>query len=361
MFPPFNFSAGPAILPREVLEESAQAILNLNGSGLSILEVSHRGKEYEPLHEQAQQDILELMGLSRDEYAVLFLGGGASLQFAMVPMNFLAPGARADYINTGEWASRAIVEARRFGTVEVVGSSEDAQFTYIPRDVSFHDDARYIHLTSNNTIFGTAWHTFPDTGAVPLICDMSSDFLSRPMPFERFDLIYAGAQKNAGPAGVTVVVVRKSFAERANPDLPTMLAYKTHIKNNALYNTPPAFPIFVVGRVMQWLKRQGGLIAMEAKNRAKAERLYQALEAHGDLFRPTVPNPADRSWMNIPFRLRTPALESAFLKAAEARGFVGLKGHRSVGGCRASIYNAFPLEGVEAFAAFMAEFAQRNA
>lgn len=361
MLPPYNFSAGPAILPKEVLEESAQAVLNLNGSGLSILEVSHRGKEYEPLHEQAQQDILSLMGLSGDEYGVLFLGGGASLQFAMLPMNFLSQGARADYVNTGEWASRAIVEARRFGTVEVVGSSEDRNFSYIPRDVRFHDDAAFVHLTSNNTIFGTAWHNFPETGQIPLVCDMSSDFLSRPMPFHRFDLIYAGAQKNAGPAGVTVVVVRKSFVERAHKDLPTMLSYRTHLKNNALYNTPPAFPVFVVGRVMQWLKRSGGLEAMEARNQAKADLLYTALESHGDLFRPTVPLPADRSWMNVPFRLRTPELETQFLKEAEAQGFVGLKGHRSVGGCRASIYNAFPLEGVQALVEYMATFAQRHA
>jgi len=358
----YNFSPGPAILPRSVLEAASQAILNFNGSGLSVLEVSHRGKEYEPVHDQTQKDLLALMGLSSDEYGVIFMGGGASTQFAVVPMNFLTPDGRAEYVNTGEWASRAIVEARRFGGVEVVASSEDANFNYIPRNPAFHADARYIHLTSNNTIFGTAWHQFPETPAgVPLICDMSSDFLAYPMDFSKFDLIYAGAQKNAGPAGVTIMVIRKSYAERANKNIPTMFSYPVHLKNNAMYNTPPVFSIFVVGLVMQWLKGLGGLTAIEAINRKKAETLYSALDSMPQVFKPTVPNPADRSWMNVPFRLIDPVLEAKFLKEADAAGFVGLKGHRSVGGCRASIYNAFPQEGVEAFVAFMKAFAQRNA
>lgn len=357
----YNFSAGPAILPREVMEASAQAVLNLNGSGLSILEVSHRGKEYEPLHEQAVQDMLTLMGLSSDEYSVFFLGGGASLQFAMVPMNFLRAGQRADYLNTGEWASRAIVEARRFGQVEVVGSSEAQNFNYIPREVTFHDDARYIHITSNNTIFGTAWHTFPAFPAkVPVVCDMSSDFLSRPLDFKQFDLIYAGAQKNAGPAGATIIVARRAFIASAYKDVPTVLSYGTHMKNGGLYNTPPVFPIYVIGQVMKWLLRQGGLEAMERHNRLKAELIYNGLEELSSTFVPTVPRPEDRSWMNVTFRLVNPALESPFLKEAEAAGFVGLKGHRSVGGCRASIYNAFPVEGVEALVAFMRAFARRE-
>lgn len=357
----YNFSPGPAILPREVLEAASQAILNFNGSGLSVLEVSHRGKEYEPVHEQTQKDMLELMGLSGDEYSVLFMGGGASTQFAVIPMNYLTPDGRADYVNTGEWASRAIVEARRYGGVEVVASSEDRNFNYIPRQVTFHDDARYIHLTSNNTIFGTAWHSYPDAPAgVPQICDMSSDFLAYPTDFSRFDLIYAGAQKNAGPAGVTVVVIRKSYAERANKNVPTMFSYPVHVKNNALYNTPPVFSIYVVGQVMKWIKGLGGLQAIEAINRKKAETLYGALDGLSGMFRATVPNPADRSWMNIPFRLHDAALEAKFLKEAEAAGFVGLKGHRSVGGCRASIYNAFPQAGVDAFVAFMHEFARKN-
>lgn len=357
----YNFSPGPAILPREVIEAASQAVLDINGSGLSLLEVSHRGKEYDPIHEQTQKDVLELMGLSPEEYSVLFLGGGASFQFAMVPMNFLPREGFADYVNTGEWATRAIAEARHFGRVEVVASSEAEKFNYIPRDVKFHDDAAYLHLTSNNTIYGTAWHTFPETPAgVPQICDMSSDFLARPMDFSRFDLIYAGAQKNAGPAGVTLVIIRKAYTARANKNIPTILSYQTHVKNNALYNTPPVFSIYVVGQVMQWLKNLGGLTAIEAINRKKADTLYAALDGSSGFYRATVSRPSDRSWMNVPFRLPTEALEKKFLQEAEAAGFVGLKGHRSVGGCRASIYNAFPQAGVDAFVGFLAEFARKN-
>ncbi len=356
----YNLNAGPAILPREVIAEAAQGVLELNGTGLSILEVSHRGAEYEPLHLQAQADILELMELSADEYGVLFLGGGASTQFAMVPMNFLKQDGHADYVNTGEWATRAIQEARRYGTVHVVGSSEDASFNCIPRDVRFHSDASYVHLTSNNTIYGTAWNTFPETGPAPAVCDMSSDFLSRTVDHRRFDLIYAGAQKNAGPAGVTIVVVRKSLIARANADLPTMFSYQTHLKANSLYNTPPVFGVYVVGLVAKWLKRQGGLAGIEAVNRKKAATLYGALDALSDVFRPIVPRAEDRSWMNITFRLRDEKLEARFLKESDAAGFKGLKGHRSAGGCRASLYNAFSQEGVDALVGFMEDYARRN-
>jgi phosphoserine aminotransferase len=356
----YNLNAGPAILPREVLEEASRAVLELDGSGMSILEVSHRGPEYEPLHLQVQADLLELMGLSGEEYGVLFVGGGASTQFALVPMNFLTPAGHADYVNTGEWSTRAIAEARRFGTVHVVASSEEDQFRHIPRAVSWHDDAAYLHLTTNNTIFGTAWHELPRMSPAPRICDMSSDFLSERQDFSQFDLIYAGAQKNAGPAGVTIVVIRRSFAARANRDVPTMFSYLTHLNANSLYNTPPVFGVYMVGLVAKWLKRQGGLEAIEAINRRKAETLYGALEAWSDVYRPTVRRKDDRSWMNVTFRLRDEALEKRFLKEAEAAGFRGLKGHRSVGGCRASLYNAFPQAGVDALVAFMGEFARKN-
>jgi phosphoserine aminotransferase len=355
----YNLNSGPAILPKDVLEEAARAVIELGNSGLSVLEVSHRGGDYEALHIQAQKDLLELMGLSGDDYAVLFMTGGASTQFPLIPMNFLSADGHADYVNTGEWASRAIVEARRYGTVHVVGSSEDQNFNYIPRDCRFHDDAAYVHLTSNNTIFGTAWNVLPDTGKAPLICDMSSDFLSKPMDFNRFDLVYAGAQKNAGPAGVTVVVIRRSFAEKGAKDLPTMFSYRTHLKHGSLYNTPPVFPIFVTGLMMKWIKRQGGLAAMEVRNQGKAAALYRALDGLSPLFAPTVARPEDRSPMNITFRLSSTELEARFLKEADAAGFKGLKGHRSVGGCRASIYNAFPEEGVTALVDFMHDFARR--
>jgi len=356
----YNFSAGPAILPRSVLEKAAEGILNFNGLGLSLLELSHRGPEYAPVHEQAQADLLELMGLGSDEYAVLFLGGGASVQFAMIPMNFLTADRHAEYVHTGVWAGKAIREAKRFGEIDVVGSSEDQNFSELPRGMRFHEDASYVHFTSNNTIYGTQFRELPNTGKAPLICDMSSDFLSRELPFDRFDLIYAGAQKNLGPAGVAVVVIRRAFVASANRDIPTLFSYRTHMEANSLANTPPVFGIFMVGLVAQWIKQQGGVSSIESNNQRKAAVLYDALDDMADFYQAAVTRREDRSLMNVSFRLADPSLEAGFLEEARKAGMVGLKGHRLVGGCRASIYNAFPLEGVEALVSFMTAFANRH-
>lgn len=356
----YNFSAGPAILPLPVLEEASKGILEIHGSGMSILEVSHRGKDYESVHFDAKERLLRVMGLSADEYTVLFLGGGASLQFAMLPMNFLKAGQTADYVNTGEWAVKAIKEAKRFGTVNVAASSEDSKFSYIPKNLSLTPNAEYVHITTNNTIEGTEYAAIPDTGSVPLIADASSDILSKALDFSRFHLIYAGAQKNLGPAGVTMVIARKEYLNRANDDIPTILSYKTHAKADSLYNTPPAFAIYVVGLALKWVEEQGGIAALEARNKEKAALIYQELDEHPDVYEPAVSDKADRSLMNITFRLRNADLEKSFLAGAQEREMDGLKGHRNVGGIRASIYNAFPIEGCRALAAYMHEFAAAN-
>jgi phosphoserine aminotransferase len=355
----YNFSAGPAILPEPVLEEAGRGIQEIAGSGMSILEVSHRGKEYEAVHFDTRDRLLRVLGLDPEEYAVLFLGGGASLQFAMLPMNFLQPGATADYVNTGDWAARAIKEAKRYGTVNVAASSEEERFSRIPKELALTPGARYVHITTNNTIEGTQWPSLPDTGDVPLVADASSDIMSRNDDYSRFSLIYAGAQKNAGPAGVTLVAARKSFLAQGNDDLPTVLNYKTHLKNDSLYNTPPAFAIYVVGLVLKWVEEQGGLKGAEERNRRKAGAIYEALDAHPEFYDPAVTAKEDRSLMNITFRLRDAAREKEFLAGAEERGMVGLKGHRSVGGFRASVYNAFPQAGADALAQYLSEFAGR--
>lgn len=336
----FNFSAGPAVLPLAVLEEASRGILEINGSGMSILEVSHRGKDYEAIHADARQRLLRVLGLSEDEYFALFLGGGASLQFAMLPMNFLQSGQTADYVHTGEWAIKAIKEAQRFGNVHIAASSEDSKFSYIPKQLSLTPGAQYVHITTNNTIEGTEWPSLPDTGGAPLVADASSDILARALDYSRFDLIYAGAQKNAGPAGVTLVIVRKEFLDRAKDDVPVILSYKKHAKSDSLYNTPPVFAIYVVGLVLQWIEKEGGLAAIEARNREKAALVYAALDAHPDVYEPAVTDKADRSLMNITFRLKNPDLDKTFLEGAKERHMDGLKGHRSVGGFRASIYHA---------------------
>jgi len=299
------------------------------------------------------------MGLSHDDYEVLFLGGGASSQFAMVPMNFLSADGKAAYIHTGEWSRRAIGEARCFGRVEVIAGSEDRHFSALPADIPTPVDACYLHYTSNNTIFGTAFDTIPDPGDSPLICDMSSDFLSRPLDFSAFSLIYAGAQKNIGPAGATVVVIERGFAEKGKKEIPNIYSYAYHVKAKGVANTPPVYAIYMIGLVAQWLKAGGGLEAMGIRNEKKAAILYATLDALDGFYRPTVKEPAHRSRMNVTFRLRDPSLDSTFLKEAEEAGFRGLKGHRSVGGFRASIYNAFPIEGVEALAHFLKAFASR--
>lgn len=354
-----NFNPGPAVLPYEVLEECARGALNFNNLGMSIMEISHRSKDFEAVLDRAQKDMLELMGLSGDEYAVMFLGGGASMQFCMIPYNFLNADATADYVNTGEWSTRAIKEAKLFGKVNVAASSEDANFNYVPTTFNLTPGAAYVHTTSNNTIFGTRMKAFPETGGVPHICDMSSDFLSRRLDFSRFSIIYAGAQKNIGPSGTAAVIARKSFIEKAKDGLPTMLSYKTHLKGNSLYNTPPVFPIYVVGLVLAWLKNHGGIDAMEKINEKKAALLYGALDSSDGFFRGTV-RPDSRSIMNVTFRLPSEELEEKFVSEAKKQGLIGLKGHRSVGGCRASLYNALPVEAVEALTAFMAAFRKAN-
>ena len=356
----FNFSSGPAILPESVLQAASKAVLEIDGSGMSILEVSHRGPEYEKVHFEAQALLLQLMGLKESEYTVLFLGGGASLQFAMAPMNFLSSGQTADFIHTGEWSGRAIQEAKRFGNASIAGSSEKEKFSKLPRTISLTPGARYVHVTTNNTIEGTQWQSLPDLGSSPLIADSSSDLLWNERDHSRYSLIYAGAQKNLGPAGVTVVVIKNSFMATASKEVPTLLSYSAHAQAKSLYNTPPVFNVYVLGEVLKWLKSEGGPAAMGKRNMAKAQVIYQALDAHVDFYEPTVTEKSDRSMMNLTFRLRKPELEKAFLAKAESRKLMGLKGHRSVGGFRASIYNAFPREGCERLAQFLDEFAKSS-
>jgi phosphoserine aminotransferase len=355
-----NFGPGPATLPVAVLEEASRGVLEIGGSGMSILEVSHRSKVYEAIHFDARDRLLRALGLDAAEYAVLFLGGGASQQFAMLPMNLLG-GGTADYVNTGEWAVKAIKEGKRYGTINVAGSSEVGKFSYIPKadSLKLTPGAKYVHLTTNNTIEGTEWASLPDTGDVPLVVDASSDILGRAYDFGRLSMIYAGAQKNLGPAGVTVVVARRKWLESGSDDVAAILSYKTHLKNDSLYNTPPVFAIYVVGLVLKWVEEQGGVAALDKRNRARAGRIYEALDAHPDVYDPAVTQKEDRSWMNVTFRLRDAAKEKAFLEIAQAAGMDGLKGHRSVGGFRASIYNALPEEGINALVEHIQAFAKR--
>jgi phosphoserine aminotransferase len=356
----WNFYAGPATLPLAALERARDEMLEWEGTGMSVMETSHRSKEYDAIHHQAMDLFRELLGLD-DDHVVLFLGGGASTQFAMVPMNFIPPGGSADYVITGSWSQKALKEANIVARGRAAGTSEAAGFTRIPRqqDLELDPAAAYVHITSNNTIKGTQWHDFPDTGEVPLVADMSSDLLWRPFDANRFALIYAGAQKNLGPAGVTVVIVRRSWVERANPGLPTMLAYATHLGKESLYNTPPCFAVYMLRNVLEWVKRTGGLEAMERRNRLKGDRLYGVIEAHPGFYRCPV-EPDSRSYMNVVWRLPSEELEATFVQEATKLGMYGLKGHRSVGGCRASIYNAMEPEGVEALAEFMERFAKEH-
>jgi len=356
----YNFSAGPAVLPIEVLQETSQAVLDFNNLGMSIMEISHRSKDFEAVINTAQADCLKIMNLSTEDYSVLFLGGGASLQFLMVPMNFLAN--KAEYVNTGYWSKKAIKEAKYVGKCDVVASSEDTNFNYIPKNIKFSPDADYVHITTNNTIFGTEWKYTPDTGNVPLIADMSSDIFAIQKDFSKYSLIYAGAQKNIGPAGVTLVVIKKSFLEQKQKQgVATMLDYKIHVDNGSMYNTPPCLPIFVVGRTFKWILNQGGLEAIQARNEKKANLLYDFMDAHSDFFKPTVASKEDRSLMNVTWRLNSEELEAKFIAQAKERyNMTNLKGHRSVGGIRASIYNACPLETVEALVKFMEEFMKEN-
>lgn len=355
----FNFNPGPATLPLSVLQKIQAEFLDYHGMGMSIVEMSHRSKEFEAILAHAKQNMRDILGIPAT-HEILFLGGGASLQFSMIPMNFLGQGETADYVNTGEWARRAIKEAKLFGKVNVAGDTEAQNYTHLPKDLKFLPDSRYIHITSNNTIFGTQWPAFPEAGKVPMFVDMSSDFMSRTVDVSKFALIYAGAQKNAGPAGVTIIILRKDLMERlAKREIPTMLQYKTHLDNDSLYNTPPTFAIYVVELVTDWIKEIGGLKKIEEVNNQKAKLIYDTIDSMPDFYRGTVQK-EHRSKMNLTFRLPSEDLEKKFLKEAEAKDFYGLKGHRSVGGMRASIYNAFPLEGVEKLCAFMKEFASKN-
>jgi phosphoserine aminotransferase len=355
----WNFYAGPATLPLPALERARDELLEWAGTGMSIMETSHRSKEYDEVHHQAMSLVLELLGLG-DDYTVLFLQGGASTQFAMLPMNFIPPGGSADYVITGSWSEKALKEANIVASGRVAGTVAP-DFLRVPRSDELDVDANaaYVHLTSNNTIKGTQFHEFPDTGSVPMVADMSSDFLWRPFDADRFHLMYAGAQKNVGPSGVTVVVMRTSWLESANDGLPTMLRYATHAAKDSLYNTPPSFSIYIVRNVLEWLKAEGGLEAMERRNRKKGDLLYDVIAAHPDFYRCPV-EPDSRSYMNVVFRLPTEELEAKFVAEARDAGMVGLKGHRSVGGCRASIYNAMEPAGVQALVDFMERFARDN-
>jgi phosphoserine aminotransferase len=356
----YNFSAGPAVLPEEVLEQAREEMLDWRGSGMSVMEMSHRGKEFMSIAEQAEADLRELMAIPAG-YKVLFLQGGASQQFAMVPMNLLRGKAGADYVNTGAWSKKAISEAKRYCAVNVAATSEASKFTTAPAqsDLQLKADAAYVHYTPNETIGGVEFPYVPETGDVPLVADMSSTILSRPVDVSRFGLIYAGAQKNIGPAGLTVVIVREDLvSEQVVDGTPTMLRYATHAAEGSMYNTPPTYGWYLAGLVFQWIKKQGGLAGMAQINRRKAETLYAAID--GSSFYRNPVEPSCRSWMNVPFTLANPELDPTFLSEAKKAGLVTLKGHRSVGGMRASIYNAMPEAGVQALVDFMADFEKRN-
>jgi phosphoserine aminotransferase len=351
----FNFSAGPAALPQPVLERAAAEMLDWHGSGMSVMEMSHRGKEFISIAEEAEALLRELLAVPAN-YKVLFMQGGAIAENAIVPMNMLRGKASADYIDTGEWSKKSLKEARKYGAVNVAASAADSGYTTIPPRDSWRldPDAAYVHICSNETIGGVEYHFTPDVGAVPLVADMSSNILSRPVDVARYGLIYGGAQKNIGPAGLTIVIVREDLLGGALPVTPSAFDYKTVADNDSMYNTPPTYAIYIAGLVFQWLKQQGGLAAMEAHNRSKAALLYDYLD--GTPFYKAPVARECRSWMNVPFKLHDETRDAAFLKGAEARGMVQLKGHRSVGGMRASIYNAMPLEGVQALVAYMREF-----
>src|SRR5487761_2182754 len=357
----YNFSAGPAVLPHEVLLQAREEMLDWHGSGMSVMEMSHRGKEYMSIQAEAEKDLRELLAIPAN-YKVLFLQGGASQQFAMVPMNLLRGKKSADYLNTGEWSKKGISEAKKFGTVNVVATGADKNFSYIPAFDTWQRDpnAAYLHYTPNETIGGVEFNWVPDSGSVPLVADMSSNILSRPVEISKYGLIYAGAQKNIGPAGLTIVIVREDLIGHAVPTPPAMLDYKSYADNDSMFNTPATYGIYIAGLVFQMLKRNGGIAAMEKTNIAKADLLYAAIDGSNGFYHCPVTK-SDRSRMNIPFTLKDAPLDGDFLKQADARGLLQLKGHRSVGGMRASIYNAMPLEGVQALVDFMNEFAGKHA
>jgi phosphoserine aminotransferase len=355
----FNFSAGPAVLPLEVLEEARENLLSMPGVGMSILEISHRSKPFDEIIEGAERDIRTLAGIP-EGYHVLFLQGGASLQFSMVPMNILPQGGSADYVVTGVWSQKAVKEAKRVAGVKIAASTEGENFTRIPdqSELKLDPDAAYVHYTTNNTIFGTEFGYVPETGGIPLVADTSSDMFSGPIDISKFALIYAGAQKNLAPAGVTLLIIRDDMLKRTPSSIPTMLQYPVHVENKSLYNTPPVFTIYVMRLVLAWLLRQGGLAAIDKVNTRKSSKLYAEIDRTG--FYRAHAKPGSRSRMNVTFRLPSEELEKRFTKEATAAGLDGLKGHRSVGGIRASIYNAFPEAGVDALVQFMREFEKSN-
>ncbi|MDH5611830.1 MAG: 3-phosphoserine/phosphohydroxythreonine transaminase [Gammaproteobacteria bacterium] len=356
----FNFSAGPAILPIEVLERARDEMLDWNGSGMSVMEMSHRGKEYMSIAAKAEADLRKLMVIPNN-YKVLFLQGGASSQFAMVPINLLGDKTSADYLLTGQWSKKAIAEAKKYCNVNIVADTAASKFTTVPAeaDLKFNPDAAYVHYTPNETIVGVEFPYIPDTGNVPLVADMSSTILSRQIDVSKFGLIYAGAQKNIGPAGLTIVIIREDLLGKAMPNMPVMLDYKTHSDNDSMYNTPPTYSWYLSGLVFERLLNNGGLSAMEAINQKKSEKLYAAIDSSSLYSSPVDKN--CRSWMNVPFVLANAELDAKFLEEAAKHKLVALKGHRSVGGMRASIYNAMPVEGVDALIDFMADFEKNNA
>jgi phosphoserine aminotransferase len=356
----FNFNAGPSTLPLPVLEKVRDEFVDYQGKGMSLVEMSHRGKVYEEIHNRAVALFQELLGLPAN-YKVMFLGGGATLQFGMVPMNFLWGGKSCDFTVTGTWSKKACEDAKKIGTVNVLFDGKPGNFMELPdpKSLKVTPGAAYLHLTSNETIGGLEWHGWPDTGDVPLICDMSSDFMSRRIPVEKFAMIYAGAQKNAGPAGASVVILREDMLERCPATIPAYLDYRLHVKENSMYNTPPVFAVWMIQLTMEWLKAQGGLAGAEKLAAERSGLLYDAIERHAGFYNCPVPKHC-RSKMNVVFRLKTEELEAKFLETAKQLKLEGLKGHRSVGGCRASIYNAMPVEGVKALVQLMDDFAAKN-
>ena len=356
----YNFSAGPSMLPEEVLKTAAAEMLEYGDSGQSVMEMSHRSKEYDAIIKQAEADLRDIMNIP-DDYDVLFLQGGASTQFAMVPLNLMNKNHKADYIITGQWANKAYKEAARYGEARVVASSADKTYSYIPKTTAtdFDPEADYVHICMNNTIYGTKYHQLPDTGKVPLVADISSCILSEPIDVTKFGVLYAGAQKNVAPAGVTIVIIRKDLIGNAMDITPTMLNYKTHSENGSMFNTPPCYTIYIAGLVFKWIKKMGGLEEMKKINEKKAKILYDFLDS-SKLFKGTVV-PEDRSLMNVPFITGNDELDAKFVAEAKKNGFVNIKGHRSVGGMRASIYNAMPIEGVEKLVSFMKKFEEENA
>ncbi|EXX89476.1 MFS transporter [Paenibacillus darwinianus] len=356
----YNFNAGPAALPLEVLQQAQEQFVDFNGAGMSIMEMSHRSAAYEQVHNEAQALLRELFAIP-DNYRVLFLQGGASTQFGMLPMNLLTAGRAAAYAISGNWANKAVKEAKLIGETIVAASSEGDGYRRTPAltDIIVPEHAAYVHITSNETIEGTQYQAFPDTGSVPLVADMSSDILSRPVDVSKFGVIYAGAQKNLGPSGVTLVIIREDLAAESPKSLPSMLRYDTHIKNNSLYNTPPSFAIYMVNLMLKWIRSSGGVDAIAQANQAKTALVYDTIDNSGGFYTGFA-LPVSRSRMNITFRIHNEELEKLFVKESEQQGFVGLKGHRDVGGLRASTYNAVPLESCQALAQFMADFQRRN-